>query len=1583
MKRFLKRSAFTIVEMVIVIAVIGILATVMVPTISGMIEMANKSVDQQFAANLTIQLALKTTENKISDEIALRNAINEIYGTEEEPDYYGTKFVAKSAKSGNYFWYNYINGTVFIGTVADAAAESKDLNDLMTPTMSAVPMSDDQWWGGFSDASLRSDLIPGLYLMGNKPANSTGGELIDVITRFENLSDSSYFDGTSSDPTMNYPVAMEKAMEYIGENPTEASLHSNLLQKLTTTGVAAVDPEDAKTLLVFRHDNANVTEFSVPMNMLGMDFETITAVIYDGTTAESDVDAPIVNIVDGQMNFPSGIKFNMMSIPGVQPGTNNTNYDGQTEIFVNTNNLDDLKDMFGNLMMDTVVVLPNGNRYLIDFGKIYPLPLERDDSGEIITEHVVGGLSGGNVEDIEFEISCPDASVNVGEDKVYINGTDLYIAYDYLNEEIVLKVDGFAATRFNWVLSDTTGAVSLSSTGVLTVTDKVALNENRTFTVTATLKNTQVQNQITVNLIRPMDISFNIDGNTYSNTEEMKKEENAYQINLNFTGERTFPFSNISIPAINSVLIENAGVEDVTFTTTGSNLFTIQEDKLVLNDQANYGGTQVLTVKLGDHLSFNYTVSVTDNSTSPFVLNTVQGKPLGTDFLFRVGNANKFSLNKLFDVAATNENYSGAIRIDIFDVAASGDGEALIYTSSSDATATTKLGVTVTAGTTWGETEIKFSKTGVARIRLTNSRGKSTDLLVEVINATNATGATSATSNNVVLLNNISGSFSVSNDYTFFGNGFTVTLPTTATQGGQGITGYVQLGGLTGASGHLENVKIVGHNYPKAYYLASDAKVKNTENTYEYLKSSVQILGGNSSITNCYISGSRTALLINGGDVKVTDTTVSGGALANIHVAGGNSVTFKNLTTYQAVVTADQYDKDKSTVGMGIVVTSTATNLIFEGDLKQNNWVTKSDVQTYAPSDFSSYIANLYGKSDYAKFKNGDYMNFGVVYLVEINSNNLPLDYTNCNQKDNYDKSSVSILTVTGAVWTTKNTVAVNTADPGFSAVEYTPVAPTFAFNNSANNDDDDAANDKDAYCVYDSATKTIKIGLNDTVTFKDLDLSGITITNYDGNEVADYTVKLNGKDVTGTVITINPSNGNRQELVITATSDAGYDKTGKPRVDESGKPIKITTSWTVAIEVESLAFPDPVWNMGGNYKFDKNSGMLYAYYKTSQGYGEAVPIYEGIKINYYNKQGQLVELNLSGTTTIPTGSDGDNAKEFSITLDDGAVLTMKYSSGLKSGATTHQFANYGGKIYFYPKELDNDNYVRAKTTNQDFDVKISYTFTDPNGKSITQTMRWYNAKDSNSSVATKQWKDFDSANGKSSSGCFAEGSLVTLADGTQKPIEEITFEDQILAWDFNTGKYAVTVASLIDRYETSQQNVINLKFSDGTVVRMVVDHGFFDVDANKFVFLNEENVASYVGHTFVKASEDGTYENVELVGYEITVETVAYYSIQTAFYNNCIVDGMFTLCAPPDMIQYSDWFNYFEIGEGMKYDEEKMQADIEQYGLYTYEDFAEYVTYEQFMAFNGPYLKVLVGREVVTYEQIIELIGIYVNFEN
>ena len=61
-------------------------------------------------------------------------------------------------------------------------------------------------------------------------------------------------------------------------------------------------------------------------------------------------------------------------------------------------------------------------------------------------------------------------------------------------------------------------------------------------------------------------------------------------------------------------------------------------------------------------------------------------------------------------------------------------------------------------------------------------------------------------------------------------------------------------------------------------------------------------------------------------------------------------------------------------------------------------------------------------------------------------------------------------------------------------------------------------------------------------------------------------------------------------------------------------------------------------------------------------------------------------------------------------------------------------------------------------------------------------------------------------------------------------------------------------------------------------------------------------------------------------------------------------------------------------------FDAEMMQSDIEKYGLYTYEDFADYLTYEQFAAFNVQYFKIAVGKGNYTYEGILALIDNYLN---
>lgn len=222
---------------------------------------------------------------------------------------------------------------------------------------------------------------------------------------------------------------------------------------------------------------------------------------------------------------------------------------------------------------------------------------------------------------------------------------------------------------------------------------------------------------------------------------------------------------------------------------------------------------------------------------------------------------------------------------------------------------------------------------------------------------------------------------------------------------------------------------------------------------------------------------------------------------------------------------------------------------------------------------------------------------------------------------------------------------------------------------------------------------------------------------------------------------------------------------------------------------------------------------------------------------------------------------------------------------------------------------------------------------------------------------------------------CVTPDTLVTLADGSTKRIDEITYADELLVWDFYNGKYATAPSSIIFNHGYDMNTVIGLTFSDGTGVEVVTGHRFFDMDANEFVYINAETVAGYVGHNFAKM--DGVSRStVELVDYTIEVRYEGSYSLMSAYHYNFIVAD---LLSNTFMIQDNPLFTYFEIGENMMYDQNSMGRDIETYGLYDYSEFQDYLTYEQFVAFNIPCMKISVGKGNFTYEGILNLIATYV----
>jgi len=217
---------------------------------------------------------------------------------------------------------------------------------------------------------------------------------------------------------------------------------------------------------------------------------------------------------------------------------------------------------------------------------------------------------------------------------------------------------------------------------------------------------------------------------------------------------------------------------------------------------------------------------------------------------------------------------------------------------------------------------------------------------------------------------------------------------------------------------------------------------------------------------------------------------------------------------------------------------------------------------------------------------------------------------------------------------------------------------------------------------------------------------------------------------------------------------------------------------------------------------------------------------------------------------------------------------------------------------------------------------------------------------------------------------CFAEGTLITLADGTHKPIETINEGDIVMSWNFIEGQLEPMAVTLYWDHGQYEYNIINLKFSDGRILRVIGSHGVFDLTTNQFEYIDEENYASYIGHSFAAISVG--YYAVELVDVYITTEFTGCYSLETAQNGNAIAEGMLTLTPQ----EYIELFMFGVVGNALKFDEEILAADIAQYGLYIYDEWKDYVTLEEFNAFNGQYMKIIVGKGLITEEQLKALIA-------
>ena len=932
------------------------------------------------------------------------------------------------------------------------------------------------------------------------------------------------------------------------------------------------------------------------------------------------------------------------------------------------------------------------------------------------------------------------------------------------------------------------------------------------------------------------------------------------------------------------------------------------------------------------------------------------------DYIYRVGNGNSVNVASLFK-ASKNLSFTIGGNTITPDYKLE---SVQVENVSGDAT-----------GVVTDNTSIQFDGTGIVKVTVDEAYSASNSLYLEVVDGTNVTAYSELKNQNSVLLNDITmsndGSFYLSGA-TLYGNGFTFDVTAGAYNGTGSITGnYV----VSLASATLDNVKLIGKVYTQY-----GAQVSNDYNR------PVVLSVGNSAIKNSYIANCASPVRVRDGNLEIVNSTLKGGNFANLDIRGGN-VVLDNVTTINQVEGNDvASDGTTVVVGLGVVVyyenVLETTTLEIKNGITQYNYLSKEQAGTCIKDTTANKLMNVVFGDTCAtlQYINGTdtWVNTGILSMTETVGND------NITNVDGYVDGTATITGVKGYVHTVVPTAESITAGvPAYVTAGQSEIAPAYSFDHTVNGvTKTDGSND---YCYEDGGRVLISMDAGDSFAW---DTSILTATK--AGKTLDYTVTMNGVDYTGQSISFNTAG--KYEVVYTYTDSDNYALSADGSVTTYDKTYEKKVHISVAVvepEAKHAEFTFGSSNVASEKITIDNTTYVSATGVTEDNSTWTYITIDGQKIYYPIVAAKLTST--KGSSTDAYFPVFENVVSITDYADGGLGNAVTYNAStttLPSGLTAVKGVYKAASDVPYWYNLTNSNLTQSGATNI---FKWASSSSAPSDPTTYHNVLCYKSPqisaDRAAYITLVQYSYTDATNTTyyyyvgytlgaftKQNTCVTPDTLITLADGTQKEIQYVTYEDRLLVWDFYKGEYTVTASSIVMNHGYDKYEVLSLNFDDGTIVNTINGHGFFDKEENGFVVIDKANVAEYVGHDFVKQDVGKT---VKLVAYEITEKYTESWSVLTAEYYNCMLEGMLTL-TPAEVEGSPKYLMPFELGEGMKYNEAKMQADIEKYGLYTYEEFAEYMSYEQFVALNLSIFKVSVGKGYITLDEILYLISIHIS---
>lgn len=170
-----------------------------------------------------------------------------------------------------------------------------------------------------------------------------------------------------------------------------------------------------------------------------------------------------------------------------------------------------------------------------------------------------------------------------------------------------------------------------------------------------------------------------------------------------------------------------------------------------------------------------------------------------------------------------------------------------------------------------------------------------------------------------------------------------------------------------------------------------------------------------------------------------------------------------------------------------------------------------------------------------------------------------------------------------------------------------------------------------------------------------------------------------------------------------------------------------------------------------------------------------------------------------------------------------------------------------------------------------------------------------------------KRKKDEEQQNPNPDPLCLLKGTMITLSSGKEKPIEAITYDDELLVWDFDNGAYSQAKPLWIMKPLITNEYYEN-KYSNGSTL-CTVGHGgkahrHFNIGNGLLDYLSEERDYAipagrfdYVNYTVGMnvMNVDGITQHLSCVHKKC--EDIEYYNIITDRHFNMYANGILTSC--------------------------------------------------------------------------------------